>query len=197
MTDYFTIDHVHVPLEIFTAPFACNVEQCKGACCTIPDCYGAPLEPSEIDAIESVLPHVEPLLSSQAREVIAESGWYERAPNGTLVTATVGRNECVFAVLDSGIARCALQIAYERGWSNVHKPLSCHLFPVRRLRNGRVLSYDRYPECRSAVKYGAQTGSTVFSTVRAALERAYGTEWVDSADRLCMSITGVEEPCHD
>jgi len=189
-----TIGMHAVDLEIFTEPFACDVAQCKGACCTIPNCYGAPLDEHEIAVIEQVLPTIAPMLSPAARAIIATEGFAERTPSGEWVTTTVGGSECVFALVNDGIARCAFQSAWERGEIDFPKPLSCHLFPVRKTKSG-ALHVERYPECNIAKRVGTQRGQTVYHTVRNALERAFGVDWIVCADALSMSIHGAEEPC--
>ncbi|MCS7000665.1 MAG: DUF3109 family protein [Bacteroidota bacterium] len=185
-----SIGDVRVAMELFTEPFACNVVECKGACCTIPGCYGAPLDDEELPMIEQALPYVLPLLSPQSQAVIAQHGFAERAPNGQWVTMTLDGRECVFAIVEQGIASCAFHRAYQAGWIGFIKPLSCHLFPVRQREQGRLLIYERYSECAPAVQQGKRIGSTVYSSVRAALRRAYGDRWLAAADTAveCLSL---------
>jgi hypothetical protein len=54
---------------------------------------------------------------------------------------------------------------------------------------------ERYLECNIAKQVGTQRGQTVYHTVRNALERAFGVDWIVCADALSMSIHGAEEPC--
>ncbi|GIV50366.1 MAG: hypothetical protein KatS3mg038_0887 [Candidatus Kapaibacterium sp.] len=196
MERMITIGQHAVDIEIFTEPFACDIVQCKGACCTIPDCFGAPLEQEEIAAIERVLPRVLPMLSDAARAVIATHGIAEQTPSGQWVTTTVDGRECVFAIVRDGIARCALHRAWEQGESDFPKPLSCHLFPVRQTTSGAFV-YERYSECHAAQQLGKRRGQTVYGAVRQALERAFGAEWIAEADAVSMSITGAEERCRN
>ena len=44
------VDDCLVSEDVIEKSFACNVEACKGVCCIEGD-TGAPIEPSEIDAI--------------------------------------------------------------------------------------------------------------------------------------------------
>lgn len=194
MSRAIAIDDIEVDLEIFTEPFACDLTQCRGACCTIPECYGAPLEEHERAAIEEVLPTVLPMLSPQAQSVIAERGFAEKDPQGQWVTATVDYRECVFAVMTDGIAYCAFHRAWSMGMIPFPKPISCHLFPIRRTPSG-TLYYERFPECRIATAHGRLVGSNVYRAVRTALERVYGPAWIDRADRVDMSITAAGVPC--
>lgn len=187
------IADVEFDVNIFTEPFACNVAWCKGACCTIPDCYGAPLEDSELPVIQSVLPQILPLLSDRARQTIHQHGIAERAPNGEWVTMTIEGKECVFACIKDGIALCAFHRAWEMGIIEFPKPLSCHLFPLR--RRGGKFYYERYPECSPAVEYGRQTGSRVYDMVRQALQRCLNDEVVRAADAMSMLIIRSEELC--
>jgi hypothetical protein len=188
-----TIGDVEVDIEIFTEPFACDVAQCKGACCTIPDCYGAPLDEGEYEQIQRLLPTVLPLLSESAQATIAQSGFAERAPAGEWTTMTVNGRECVFAIIEDGIASCAFHRLWEAGMSDFPKPMSCHLFPIRRRSDTGALYYERYAECSTARTHGRQLGQSVYEAVRPALQRAYGDGWLVEADAASMSITRSEE----
>ncbi len=194
MSRTLCIDDVEFDVEIFTEPFACDLEQCRGACCTIPGCYGAPLDERELPEIAAVLPKILPLLSLSAQAVIARHGFAEQSPSGEWVTATVSGRECVFSVVVDGIAQCAFHRAWLAGESTIPKPLSCHLFPIRRGGNGQ-LYYERYHECAPAIEHGLRTGTTVYRAVRDALVRAYGRAWIDRTDRMEMLYTGTEEQC--
>ncbi|MCX7930188.1 MAG: DUF3109 family protein [Chlorobi bacterium] len=196
MEHTFTVGDVEIAAEIFTEPFACDLTQCKGACCTIPGCYGAPLSTDERARIERLLPTIVELLSPQAQQVIASVGVAERGPNGQWFTATVGDRECIFTIIRDGMAQCAFHRAWLEGKSDFLKPLSCQLFPVRLDDAGR-LRYERYPECRPAIKHGQCIGQTVYDTVRPALVRAFGHQWVGYADALSLSTTEAEEKCQN
>lgn len=196
MERMITIGQRPVDIEVFTEPFACDIEQCKGACCTIPNCYGAPLEGEEIAAIQRALPRVLPMLSDAQRAVIAAYGVAEQTPGGQWVTTTVEGRECVFAIVSDGIARCALHRAWEQGVSDFPKPLSCHLFPIRQTESGALI-YERYMECRFAAEHGIHRTQTVYGAARQALERAFGADWIAEADIVSMSIDGAEEQCQN
>lgn len=188
-----TIGNVEFDVSIFTEPFACNVAWCKGACCTIPDCYGAPLEEDELPVIEGILPQIFPLLSERAQQTVRQRGIAERAPNGEWVTTTVEGKECVFVCTEEGIAFCAFHRAWLMGAIEFPKPLSCHLFPLRRRASG--FYYERYPECSAAVEYGRRTGSHVYDVARRALQRCLGDEVVQAADAMSMLIVQSEGLC--
>ncbi|GIV54745.1 MAG: hypothetical protein KatS3mg039_1263 [Candidatus Kapaibacterium sp.] len=194
MSRAVSIGDIELDVEIFTEPFACELTQCCGACCTIPGCYGAPLQDSELPVIEELLPRILPLLSPQAHKVIAERGFAERDPTGEWVTATVNDRECVFALVEEGIAYCAFHRLWSAGESAFPKPLSCHLFPIRQMPSGRLF-YERYHECAPAAEQGRRTNTTVYRAVRDALRRVYGSAWITSADRMEMSIIGTDQQC--
>ena len=52
------IDNVLFDKEIADSHFACNLDICKGACCTLESDFGAPLLKEEIGKIEGILPVV-------------------------------------------------------------------------------------------------------------------------------------------
>jgi hypothetical protein len=131
----FAVDDILISDDLLEAPFACDLGQCRGACCVHGD-RGAPLEPEERAELDAALPVVWDALRPEARAVIEREGtWVEEAP-GEYGTACVGGRECVFVVYEGGgpakgVAKCALQKAYHAGRLAFEKPISCHLFPIR------------------------------------------------------------------
>ena len=52
--DFIDIDNILVNEEVLRKKFTCDLEKCKGACCTMESDYGAPLLGSEIEKIEMI-----------------------------------------------------------------------------------------------------------------------------------------------
>ncbi|GBD06931.1 hypothetical protein HRbin21_00740 [bacterium HR21] len=181
---FLPVGDVLVESSLAEVPFACDVERCGGACCTVPGAEGAPLVEGERSLLEEVLPVVMPFLSAEAQEVIRRQGAVlERS--GRVFTRCVEEGPCVFVVWERGIARCALQRAYEMGLTRWCKPLSCQLFPLRLRQHGeqRFLVFDPFPECAPAYGNGRRLGVSVLEMVRQGLERAFGEEWYEKASR--------------
>lgn len=174
------IDNIVINDNVFTTKFTCNLEKCKGACCTMESSYGAPLKKDEIPLIEKVLPEVINLIPEEHRKEIETNGWWEEK-DGVYMTRSVDDQACVFVYFEeNGIAKCAIEKAYFKGKIDFRKPVSCHLFPIRVTDfGGPVLYFEQYDDCRPAIEYGQKTGIKVFDFCKDALEREYGTEWVE------------------
>jgi hypothetical protein len=184
---FIPVGEVLVDRSLIEVPFACDVQRCRGACCTVPGEEGAPLLEEELPRLEAVVPRVLPRLSLEAQQVIrAHGAVMER--EGRYYTRCVGEGPCVFVVWEGELARCALQQAYERGESDFPKPLSCQLFPVRlRERGGQLVAvFEPFRECAPAYVRGRCQGMTVAQMVRAGLERAFGVQWYEELQRAAL-----------
>ena len=145
----FVIGEVVIEEQIVRERFACDVEQCKGACCTLPGGRGAPLMDDELGEIERAYPEAMKYLTRRHRDVIAGFGMFEGNP-GSYTTACVGGRECVFVFFEQGVARCALETAFHRGETTFRKPISCQLFPLRIANDrGVTMGYEQISECRA------------------------------------------------
>jgi len=175
--DFIEINDVLVNEEVLRKKFTCDLNKCKGACCTMESDYGAPLLGSEIEKIENVLPMVKKYLPrKQLRYLKNNKFWFEI--DGALMVSSVKKRECVFVYYDGKIAKCAIEKAYYNEESDFIKPISCHLFPIRVNKfGGDILKYQEYSECSVALEYGEETKLTIAQFCKDGLERMYGTEW--------------------
>ena len=177
MRELFVIENVAVDGSLVERKFACDLLKCKGACCSLPGGRGAPLLDSEIPEMEAVLPEVLPLLSEEKRRVIEKSGFYE-GPRGDYATTCVDDEDCVFVYREDGIAKCAIERAFNDGKTGFRKPISCHLYPIRINRfGGDILRYHEIAECKPAVKKGESENVGVIEFLKIPLTRMYGEEW--------------------
>ncbi len=171
------IDNILVSDEIFTTKFSCELSECKGACCTFPGEYGAPVLDEEVAIIEDCLSVAFEYLPQKSIAIIKEKGFIEGS-KGDFSTACIDKKDCVFVYYDSDIAKCALERAYFDGKIKFRKPLSCHLFPIRISDfGGDYLYYDEFTECKTALIHGEAKNTYIFENVKDALIRAYGTKW--------------------
>lgn len=179
------IDHVVVPEEIGTEYFDCPLSQCMGMCCVSGDA-GAPLEEFEIGLIEDSLQAIEPFMDVEGIKCVRENGVFDYEMQGHLVTALKPNEECVFVKWEDGHTVCAIENAYKSGFTDVHKPVSCHLYPIRIDRDGSFerMTIHRWNICRSAILHGKNTGHTVFDLTQSALRRKYGEAWVNQLQAL-------------
>ncbi len=194
MRELVVIDGVAIEGSLLTRKFCCNLLKCKGACCSLPGGRGAPLQDEEIEEIRSALPEVLPLLSLEKRRAIDTSGFFEGV-QGDYATTCIDDKDCVFVFREKGIAKCALEKAFNDGKTEFRKPISCHLYPVRvnrfgpRTGTGRadstkddVLRYHEISECRPAVEKGEAENIGVVEFLKPALARRYGEVWYNKLE---------------
>ncbi|MGE5401768.1 MAG: DUF3109 family protein [Ignavibacteriales bacterium] len=171
------IDDILVRKEVVETRFACDLNKCKGACCTMESQFGAPLKKEEIEEIDKILPIVVEYLPEKHRRAIEKKGFWEEK-DGELLTRSINDRACVFVYFEGDIAKCAIEKAYKDGKVGFIKPISCHLFPIRVSRfGGDVLRYERIHECEPALENGAKLNVTVANFCKDSLLRLYGSEW--------------------
>lgn len=175
----FTILDNVADKALATTQFACDLDACKGACCTMPGGRGAPLEEAEVQLVNDAIAAASKYLPERNRLVIATQGAIEGTP-GDYATRCIDERDCVFVYYDdSSVARCAIEKAYFNGEASFRKPLSCHLFPIRitQLFDMDYLRYEKIPECNAALKNGRKKGIPLYKFLKEALTRAYGEEF--------------------
>ncbi len=160
--------------------FECDLKACRGACCTMPGLYGAPLRSEEIPLIQDALPVVEKYLPERHREEIHRRG-FRQGSEDHYTTVCVESRACVFVTYENDIALCAFEKAYAAGELSWRKPLSCHLFPLRE-KTGTPgdLRFERIPECQPALDLGEERGTPLIDFLRSALIRFLGDEGYDA-----------------
>ncbi|RJP60390.1 MAG: DUF3109 family protein [Ignavibacteriales bacterium] len=179
--NFIEIDDIILNPEIFETKFTCDLEKCKGACCTMESEYGAPIKQEEIDKINGKLHIIKEYLPKRHVDEIETNGfWMEKY--GQLMTQSVDNKACVFVYFDNEIARCGIEKAYEEGKINFQKPISCHLFPIRVSEfGGDILRFEEYSECQPALQKGEETKLTVLEFCKDSLKRLYGSQWFEKA----------------
>jgi hypothetical protein len=163
--------------EIHQAFFACDLQECKGACCTKPGPRGAPLLDEEVEELERAYPVIQKYLSYRHKDAIAMRGMVQ-GRSGDLTTQVVDQEACVFVVFENGIAKCAIEKGFLNNELSWRKPISCHLFPIR-VSPGETsrLRLESIPACQPAVENGRKSGIPVWEFLRPALVRAFGEAW--------------------
>ncbi|MBL7963806.1 MAG: DUF3109 family protein [Flavobacteriales bacterium] len=173
--------------DLFEKRFVCDLSACKGACCEQGD-SGAPLEPEEARLIKKHLKDIEPYMTARGRKAVQEQGTSVVDMDGELVTPLVEEYaECAFAKKDSrGIWQCGIEKAYRNDEIPFHKPISCHLYPIRveKLGTGEALNYHEWPICKPACTCGAKLDVPVFRFLKDPLVRKYGQQWYDELEEL-------------
>src|SRR5690606_17326786 len=172
-----SLDEYIIDDRVFSVKFACDVEKCKGACCTLEGTLGAPLLEEEIEKVEATIPFAKKYLTEENKAVLDRQGFYLEY-EGEYHLNNVNDNDCAFSYWDAGIAKCSIQQAYINGEVDFIKPISCQLFPIRisgKKRN--VIRYERMYECRDALDLGEKEGVSIFEYVRAGIERQFGKKF--------------------
>jgi hypothetical protein len=183
----FIVGGTLVSEELFDEQFVCDLNACKGACC-VEGSSGAPLETDELDKLEEVYEQVKPYMRQEGIKAIEELGLYQMDTDGDLVTTLVnGNKECSFVTFDqNGIAKCALEQAYNDGKTEWKKPISCHLYPVRlqKLTEYTAVNYHRWQVCKPACECGKALQVPVYKFLKDPLVRKFGAEWYQELDTI-------------
>ena len=181
----FVISEIAVHSEIPTVQFACDLGECKGACCSMKGAGGAPLEKNEITEIEKSLPFVLPYLSHRHNKNLASQKFYY-SENGKLALTSVNDKDCIFAFKENGIAKCSFEKAYFNNEISFRKPISCQLFPIRiQDFGGAILHYEKIDECSYALKRGKREKISLHNFLQEGLERKFGAEWYQQFHSQC------------
>jgi hypothetical protein len=165
--------------------FACDLQACRGACCTMPGPRGAPLRDDEIEQIHRWYPVVRPLLSEEHVNIIEDVGPYQ-GTMGDFTTTCVNHRACVFVFVVDGIAQCAFEHAYVSEQIPWQKPISCHLFPIR-VRYGalREVFFEYIPQCEAALTRGRRQNVFLSDFLQESLTRTFGSDWYEAFLHLC------------
>lgn len=184
-TDNEVAIRTRIDPTIATKKFACDLARCKGACCTIPGEYGAPLLDSEIEEIKKALPVVVKYLSERHLSAIDQVSLYTGRP-GSYLTPVMDRQACAFVTFEAGVAKCAFEKAFWNREIDWQKPLSCHLFPIR-IERGRTdrLRFEELHQCQAGIERGESENVHLSDFLQSALERAYGPEWYGAFQEQC------------
>lgn len=173
--------------DLFEKRFVCDLAACKGACCERGD-SGAPLEPEEARMIKKHIKQILPYMNEAGKKAVKEQGTSVIDMDDELVTPLIAEYQhCAYAKKnDQGVWRCGIEHAHTDGKIGFHKPMSCHLYPIRveKLKTGEALNYHAWEICKPACSCGAKLDVTVFRFLKSALVRKYGTEWYDELEVL-------------
>jgi len=174
------IDDTIVSLDLIEKNFACDLKACKGSCCRYGD-SGAPLAPGEAEELDRIWPDLWPFLRPEGIREIENQGKSVIDIEGDRVTPLINNEECAYTVMEEGIFRCGIEMAFNAGAVDFRKPISCHLFPVRikPYRDFRAVNYEEWSICRSGVAAGNRQGRKLYLFLREPLVRAFGVEWYD------------------
>jgi hypothetical protein len=172
------IDNTLISDDLRQVKFCCDVEKCRGACCIEGDA-GAPLTEEEITMIEDAIEEIKPYMTADGMQVVERAGVFDYDMFGHFVTPLVNGCECAFVFFEGGVARCAIEKAFQERAISFAKPLSCHLYPVRlsRYQDFEAVNYHEWHICRDALLNGKQQDIPLYVFLKDALTRKFGNEW--------------------
>ena len=181
------IRDILISSDLIEEQFLCNLNACRGACCWEGD-WGAPLETEELRTLEQIYDEIKPFLSEAGISAIGHSGLFTFFdPPGEYGTSLQPDGACVFLTYDeNGRGKCGIESAHQAGASAFRKPISCHLYPVRAVKNRATgfesLNYDRWEICSAACESGKKNQLPVYRFVKDALIRKYGEDFYEALE---------------
>ena len=198
MSSIIEIDNILVSSAILTESFVCDYAKCHGVCCVIGD-SGAPLEESECSLLGSEKDKIFKYLRPEGILSIKEQGPFVRDTDGDLVTPLVAAGEeCAYALFDEkNNCFCGIEVAYGKGDSELKKPVSCWLYPIRvsKLSNGMIaLNLHEWHICLDAFAKGKKEGVPVYQFLREPLIFAFGKEFYEKLEYAHKELFPPKNP---
>ena len=180
------IGDILVSEDVVAEYFACDYPVCKGVCCIEGDA-GAPLDESELPALERDYPKYCGEMTEAGRDAVSLNGFFEIDPEGDIVTQLVpGSGVCAFARFDDdGGCLCAIEKC------GCTKPASCSLYPIRVKRfkgGGMALNLHKWDICKPAFEKGRREGVRAYQFLRRPLTEAFGEEFYEA---LCAAADHI------
>jgi hypothetical protein len=167
-----------ISLDILEKKFCCDLTKCKGYCCVHGD-SGAPLKNQEAELIRELYPLFKPFMRKEGIAAVEKNGYYTIDKDDDMVTPLVNNEECAYAIFEKGIAKCAIEKAFEAKIITFQKPISCHLYPIRTTKYSKfeALNYHQWEICKPALEYGKKAGISLYVFLQDPLRREYGADW--------------------
>lgn len=181
------IQDVLISSDVVTEKFFCNLNACKGACCTEGD-YGAPVDAAEMETIRQYQDIIVQNLPDRSKAYFESSDGFKYYDEpGIWGTDCHPDGACVFLTTgDDGIAVCGIEKAWYEKKIPFQKPISCHLYPVRISTNDIVSfeawNYDKWDICSAACTKGKKEKMPLYKFVKDAIIRKKGKEFYDELD---------------
>jgi hypothetical protein len=102
-------------------------------------------------------------------------------PEGVKGTPLIKGRECAFVVYKGKVATCAIEKAWEQKKIPFHKPISCHLYPIRTINytDFEAVNYHEWDICKKALLSGRENNMYLFEFLKEPLIRKYGEAWYE------------------
>lgn len=183
------IDKVLLSDEIVEEAFVCDLTKCKGGCCEDGDA-GAPLTDEELDEVLKAFDKVKGKMTDAGLEEVEKNGLYRYDKSFGWVTPTVDNKICAYGYKDEqGTIKCTFEEAYNQGEIKWKKPISCHLYPIKRSKSRysdhELLNYEPRAElCSPGCKLGQKLKVPVYQFLKEPLVRAYGNSFYQVLNQI-------------
>jgi hypothetical protein len=181
------IGDVLISDDIIEKNFICNLNSCKGACCWKGD-YGAPITEAEAKIIEENLEIILEYLPKESVQYLSKNKTAKFYKEADLLGTPLLKNKaCVYLTFEEkGIGYCGIEKAYLDNKINFKKPISCHLYPIRVLKNEEqgfeAWNYEKWNICKAACKLGDEHQVRIYTFVKDAIIRYKGKEFYDELE---------------
>ena len=177
------IDDKLISLDVLDVKFSCNLQHCKGNCCIEGD-GGAPLEDKEIESIQKEYDSIQKYMTERGKEAIKEQGFYTIDDDGDKVTPLIDNRACAYITFDKDLSLCAIEKAYLNKDIQFHKPISCHLYPIRLTKYAHftAVNYHKWDICKSALKKGKQDNIPLYQSLKDAIIRRFDEDFYQQLD---------------
>ncbi len=191
------VQDIIVSEELVTEKFICDLNACKGACCIEGD-VGAPLEKEELKILRRIFDDIKPFLSSEGIHAIRQKGFFVEDEPEEYSTPLLDDEACAYRVIDqSGIMSCGIEKAFLAGATDYKKPISCHLYPIRIVKdeksNFEAINYDRWDICSAACTLGAREKMPVYEFLKEPIIRKYGADFYEELDGAAQYLKQKEK----
>jgi hypothetical protein len=190
------IGNTLVSEDLFDQEFICNLSACKGSCCIEGDA-GAPVTLAEKERIEKAFPLIEPYLAESSIADIGKRGGFEIDEDGEWVTTCLPTGECNFVKRDqNGLLSCGIEKSFLDGKSEIRKPSSCYLYPIRVIKVGDydALNYHRWDICKAACTLGKQEKVAVYKFLKDPLISRFGAQWYAELEEVAIAYAQEKLP---
>lgn len=184
-----------VSTEILKKEFVCDLSACRGICC-IEGEAGAPLGEEELTILDDIFEDIKPYMRKEGIKAVEGQGKYVIDTDGEYVTPLVDGKECAYVNFnEQGIAKCAIEDAFEDGVTDFQKPMSCHLYPVRidSYEKMDAVNYHKWEICNDACTCGAELEVKVYRFVKEALIRKYGEDWYKELEGIAEAADKIKK----
>lgn len=181
------IQDILISDDIINENFYCDLQKCKGACCTEGD-YGAPVTGAEMKQIDQLLEIISANLPNRSIQLLEnEGGFTFYSEPKVWGTSCHDDGACVFLTTNElGISVCSIEKTWYEGKIPFQKPISCHLYPIRVSQNDIIgfeaWNYDRWDICAAACVKGNVEKMPVYKFVKDAIIRLKGEAFYEELD---------------